>query len=50
MCSSDLFNITPAKADDSVIYAAEFKDGWDSGLTEDDVRERFAVIKTDWYS
>lgn len=32
------------------IYAAEFRDGWDSGLTEEEVKERFAVIKTDWYS
>lgn len=44
------FNITPAKADESVLYAAEFKSGWDCGLTEDEVRERFAVIKTDWFS
>lgn len=44
------FNITPLGTDDSVIYAAELRDGWDSGLTEDMVRERFAVIRTDWYS
>lgn len=44
------FNITPDRADDSVIYAAEFRSGWDCGLSEDEVRERFAVIKTDWYS
>lgn len=32
----------------NTIYAAEFKDGWDCGLTEEEVRERFNVIKTDW--
>ena len=32
------------------IYAAEFRDGWDCGLTEDEVRERFHLIKTDWYT
>jgi len=32
----------------NTIYAAEFKDGWDCGLTEDEVRERFALIKTEW--
>lgn len=31
------------------IYAAEFRDGWDSGLTEEMVRERFSIIRTDWY-
>ncbi|MDE6107754.1 MAG: hypothetical protein K2F83_03655, partial [Oscillospiraceae bacterium] len=44
------FDITPLRLDDSVLYAAEFRDGWDSGLTEDDVRERFTVVRTDWYS
>lgn len=44
------FNITPARADDSVIYAAEFRNGWDSGLSEEDVKTRFAVVRTDWYS
>ena len=34
--------------DANTIYAAEFRDGWDCGLTEDEVRERFAIIKTDW--
>lgn len=34
----------------SVIYAAEFRDGWDCGLTEEQVRERFNTIRTDWYS
>ena len=32
------------------IYAAEFREGWDCGLTEDEVRERFNLIKTDWYN
>ena len=32
------------------IYAAEFRDGWDCGLTEDEVREGFHLIKTDWYT
>jgi hypothetical protein len=32
------------------IYAAEFKEGWDSGLDQEDVRDRFATIKTDWYN
>ena len=31
------------------IYAAEFRDGWDSGLTEEMVQERFSIIRTDWY-
>lgn len=35
-------------AEANTIYAAEFKDGWDCGLTEDEVRERFKLIKTDW--
>lgn len=41
--------ITPAAGDD-VVYAARFRDGWSCGLTEDEVRQRFAIIKTDWYS
>ncbi len=32
------------------IYAAEFRDGWNCGLTEDEVRESFHLIKTDWYT
>ena len=32
-----------------IIYAAEFREGWDSGLTEEMVRERFSIIRTDWY-
>jgi len=34
----------------ATIYAAEFRDGWDCGLTEEQVRERFNIIRTDWYS
>ena len=34
----------------NTIYAAEFRDGWDCGLTEDEVRERFRLITTDWYN
>lgn len=33
----------------ATIYVAEFRDGWDSGLTEETVRERFSIIRTDWY-
>lgn len=34
---------------DSVTYAAEFAaDGWDCGLTMDQLRERFSLIKTEW--
>ena len=44
------FTIIPPGADEGTIYAAELRDGWDSGLTEEEVKERFAVIKTDWYS
>ncbi len=44
------FVITPPGAGDGTIYAAEFRDGWDCGLTEEDVRASFAVITTDWYS
>jgi len=32
----------------NTIYAARFEKGWACGLTEDQVRERFALIKTDW--
>ena len=32
----------------STIYAARFEEGWDNSLTEDEVRERFSLIKTDW--
>lgn len=32
------------------IYTAELRDDWDSGLTEETVRERFSIIRTDWYS
>lgn len=44
------FIINPAGVDDSTIYAAEFRDGWDSGLTEEDVKARFSVIIPDWYN
>ncbi len=48
------FLLSPANPDrleESVtIYAAEFREGWDCGLSEDQVRERFAIIRTDWYS
>ena len=41
----------PLNPDDhNTIYAAEFREGWDCGLTEDEVRERFKLIKTDWYN
>ncbi|MCI9402881.1 MAG: hypothetical protein HFF04_04310 [Oscillospiraceae bacterium] len=32
------------------IYAAEFRDGWDCGLTQEEVKARFNLIKTDWYN
>ena len=35
-------------ADANTIYAAEFEDDWDCGLTQEQVRESFALIKTDW--
>ncbi len=44
------FTITPPGTEEDTIYAAELHDDWDSGLTEEEVKERFAVIKTDWYS
>lgn len=34
----------------NTIYAAEFRDGWDNSLTEQEVRARFALIKTDWFA
>ena len=34
----------------AIIYAAEFRGAWDCGLTEEQVRERFNIIRTDWYS
>ena len=41
----------PLNADSyPTLYAAEFRDGWDCGLTEDEVRERFRLITTDWYN
>ena len=47
---SGRFIITPPGTDDTTIYAAEFKDGWDCGLTEEEVRERLTVIIPDWYN
>lgn len=44
------FLLIPPNPGDDVVYAAQFRDGWSCGLTEEQVRERFAVIKTDWYS
>lgn len=45
------FIIPTAGADDgTTIYAAEFRDGWDCGLTQEEVIERFAVIRSDWYN
>ena len=34
----------------AVIYAAELMDGWNCGLDEAGVRERFRIIQTDWDS
>lgn len=34
----------------NTIYAAEFREGWDNSLTEQEVRARFALIKTDWFA
>ncbi len=44
------FLIFPEVSGTDTVYAAEFLEGWDCGLTEDDVRERFVRIKTDWYN
>ncbi len=44
------FILVPPITGENTVYAAEFRDGWDCGLTEEDVRQRFAIIKTDWYS
>lgn len=51
----DRFLIYPMSASDrldsaAVLYAAEFREGWDCGLTEDQVREQFKLIRTDWYN
>lgn len=41
----------PLNPDDyNTLYVAEFRDGWDCGLTEEEVRERFQLIKKDWYN
>lgn len=39
---------TPGTED--CLYAAEFRSSWDCGLTEEEVIERFSLIKTDWYT
>ena len=44
------FLLTPVGGDADTVYAAEFQSGWDCGLTEDQVRDRFRIIKKDWYS
>lgn len=44
------FPILTVAGGTDAIYAAEIRDGWDSGLTEEDVKERFNIIRTDWYS
>lgn len=44
------FIITPRGAEDSTIYAAEFRDGWDCGLSQEEVMSRLAVITPDWYN
>jgi len=48
--AGDRFILIPPATGDGTVYAAEFRDGWDCGLTEEEVRQRFAIIKTDWYS
>lgn len=52
--AGDRFLLYPMNALDrpeeaATIYVAEFREGWDSGLTEETVRERFSIIRTDWY-
>lgn len=44
------FPLGPDGAGGDVLYAAEFREGWDCGLTREEVRERFNLIKTDWYN
>lgn len=44
------FPILTVAGGTDTIYAAEIRDGWDSGLTEEDVKARFNIIRTDWYS
>ena len=53
--SGERFVLYPMNALDhpeetATLYAAEFRDGWDCGLTQEQVRERFSIIRTDWYS
>ena len=43
------FSLQPGDSDTDVIYAAMFEDGgWDCGLDEAGVIERFHRIPTDW--
>ena len=44
------FIITPRGAEDSTIYAAEFRDGWDCGLSQEEVMSRLVAITPDWYN
>ena len=44
------FPILTVAGDADTIYAAEIREGWDSGLTEEEVKSRFHIIRTDWYS
>lgn len=32
-----------------ITYTAEFRDGWDCGLSQEELKERFHLIKTDWF-
>lgn len=43
-------NALESPDESATIYAAEFRSDWDCGLTEEQVRERFQIIRTDWYS
>ena len=52
--SGERFLLWPMNALDhpdetATIYVAEFREGWDCGLTQEQVRERFSIIRTDWY-
>lgn len=44
------FPLLKAPGETAVSYAAELRDGWDSGLVPEDVTARFDIIRTDWYS
>ena len=37
------------REEENVIYAAKFWDGWNSGLDEQGLRDRFKTIQTSWY-